>query len=65
MGPRASRRSSCAGLWAEVEPKIVQAESVRQALQFVETGNAEAGLVGKAIAGGALVRIVAIDPAAL
>jgi molybdate transport system substrate-binding protein len=52
-----------AGLWAEVEPRIVQAESVRQALQFVETGNAEVGLVGKASVGGAAVRVVAIDPA--
>ncbi len=52
-----------AGLWTEVEPRIVQAESVRQALQFVETGNAEVGLVGKAIAGGANVRVVAVDPA--
>ena len=52
-----------AGLWAEVEPRIVQAESVRQALQFVETGNAEVGLVGKSSAAGAAVRVVAIDPA--
>jgi molybdate transport system substrate-binding protein len=52
-----------AGLWDEVAPRIVQAESVRQALQFVETGNAEAGLVGKALTGGAGVRVVAIDPA--
>ena len=52
-----------AGLWADVEPRIVQAESVRQALQFVETGNAEVGLVGKASAAGAPVRVVAIDPA--
>lgn len=51
-----------AGLWEEVESRIVQAESVRQALQFVETGNAEVGLVGKATAGGAAVRVVPIDP---
>jgi molybdate transport system substrate-binding protein len=52
-----------AGLWEEVESRIVQAESVRQALQFVETGNAEVGLVGSASAGGAAVRVVPIDPA--
>jgi molybdate transport system substrate-binding protein len=51
-----------AGLWSVVEPKIVQAESVRQALQFVETGNAEAGLVSKAIEGVPEVRVVAVDP---
>jgi molybdate transport system substrate-binding protein len=52
-----------AGLWAGVEPKVVLAETVRQALQFVESGNAEAGLVGRAIAGVPGVRVVAVDPA--
>jgi molybdate transport system substrate-binding protein len=52
-----------AGLWNELQPRIVPAETVRQALQFVETGNAEAGLVGKANTGGVKVHIVAIDPA--
>ncbi len=37
-----------AGLWESIQPKIVLAESVRQALQFVESGNADAGLVGSA-----------------
>jgi molybdate transport system substrate-binding protein len=52
-----------AGLWTELEPKIVRAETVRQALQFVQTGNAEAGLVGRAIAGVPEVSVVAIDTA--
>lgn len=51
-----------AGLWPDVEPKIVQAESVRQALQFVQSGNAEAGLVGRAIADVPEVRVVEVDP---
>jgi molybdate transport system substrate-binding protein len=51
-----------AGLWAEVGPKIVQAESVRQALQFVQSGNAEAGLVGRSIANVPEIRVVAVDP---
>lgn len=34
-----------AGLWAGVESRVVIAESVRQALQLVLSGNAEAGLV--------------------
>ena len=38
------------GLWTRLQPKIVYGESVRQALQFVETGNAEAGLVASSIA---------------
>lgn len=32
------------GLWKAVEPKIVYGENVRQALQFAESGNAEAVL---------------------
>lgn len=30
------------GLWKDVEPKIVYGENVRQALQFAESGNADA-----------------------
>jgi len=53
-----------AKLWATVEPKVVQSESVRQALQFVETGNAEAGLVGKSIARASRkVRVLDVDRA--
>lgn len=33
------------GLWESVQPKLVQGDNVTQAFQFVETGNAEAGLV--------------------
>lgn len=58
-GKQALERSS---LWKSLEPKIVQAESVVQALQFVQSGNAEAGLVGKAIAGVPEVRVIALDP---
>lgn len=36
-----------AGVWEEVQPKIVPAESVRTALAVVEAGNAEAGIVYK------------------
>jgi molybdate transport system substrate-binding protein len=51
-----------AGLWDELQPKVVQAETVRQALQFVQSGNAEAGLVGRAIADVPEARSVPIDP---
>ena len=33
-----------AGLWRELAPKVVLAESVRQAMQFAETGNVDAAL---------------------
>jgi molybdate transport system substrate-binding protein len=50
-----------AGLWKQLEPKIVLAESVRQALLYVEDGNAEAGLVGRSIARAQGVRVVEIN----
>lgn len=39
-----------AGLWDSLKAKVVPAESVRQALQFVQSGNAEVGFVGRSIA---------------
>lgn len=51
-----------AGLWSKLGPKIVQAESVRQALQFVQSGNAEAGLVGRALSNLPELRIVEVEP---
>ena len=39
-----------AGLWDQLQPKIVIAESVRQALLYAQKGDAEAALVGRAIA---------------
>ena len=39
-----------AGLWAAVEPKLVYGENVRQALQFIQTGDAQAGIVALSIA---------------
>ncbi len=59
-GKQALERS---GLWETVGPKVVQSETVRQALQFVETGNADAGLVGLASARTAKVRTVEVDRA--
>lgn len=34
-----------AGLWKQVEPRVVYAENVRQALQLAQTGNVEVALV--------------------
>jgi molybdate transport system substrate-binding protein len=51
-----------AGLWDRLEPKIVFAENVRQAYQFVQTGNAEGGLVGCSIAVTPEVSRIDIDP---
>jgi molybdate transport system substrate-binding protein len=37
------------GLWAELQPKIVYGENVRQALQYAESGNAEAAITAWAL----------------
>lgn len=39
-----------AGLWEALQPKLVLGENVRQTLQYVQTGNAEAGIVALSIA---------------
>jgi molybdate transport system substrate-binding protein len=64
-GAAAKQALERAGLWDRLsaEQKIAQAETVAQALQYVQTGNCEAGLVGRAIADVTEVRAVAIDPA--
>src|SRR5262249_335581 len=46
---------------AAVTPKLVRAESVRQALQFVQTGNAEVGLVAHSVADVPEVQRVELD----
>jgi molybdate transport system substrate-binding protein len=51
-----------ARLWEKLQPKIVVAESVRQALLYAQKGNAEAALIGRAIAGIPEIRTVEIDP---
>jgi molybdate transport system substrate-binding protein len=50
-----------AGLWAKVQPKIVFAESVRQALLYAQRGDAEAAIVGRAIANVPETRSVNIE----
>jgi molybdate transport system substrate-binding protein len=51
------------GVWERIQDKVVLAETVRQALQFVQSGNAEAGLVGRAIADVPEVDAIPVKPA--
>jgi molybdate transport system substrate-binding protein len=44
-GQYAEEALTKAGLWTQLQPKYVLASNVRQVLQFVEAGNADAGLV--------------------
>jgi molybdate transport system substrate-binding protein len=46
-GKAAVEALKAAGIWERVRGKIVMGESVRQAVQFVESGNAEVGLVAR------------------
>jgi len=44
-GRAAQQALERAGLWARVQPKLVLGANITQAYQFVETGNADVGLV--------------------
>ncbi len=48
-GVAAQQALEYGGLWAMVQPKVVYAENVRQALQMVESGNADAVLTSDAL----------------
>lgn len=58
-GKQALERS---GLWDRLQPKVVIAGSVRQALLYAQKGEAEAALVAHSIEGGPEVRAVELDP---
>jgi molybdate transport system substrate-binding protein len=48
-GRAAKEALGSAGVWEAVAPKVVRGENVRQAFQFVDSGNAEAGLVSRSL----------------
>ncbi len=51
-----------AGIWDAVESKIVTAGTVRQAYQYVESGNADAAFVGRAsVAADSPLKILEVD----
>ncbi len=52
-----------AGLWSRLESRIVRASSVRQAMVYVQNGDAEAALVSHALADAPDVRVIAVDAA--
>jgi molybdate transport system substrate-binding protein len=51
-----------AGVWEAVKPKLVYGENIRQALQFIESGAAEAGIVALSVANVPSVAFTLIDP---
>lgn len=60
-GVAAEQALRMAGVWEDVRDKIVYGENVRQTLQYVQTGNAEAGIVALALADVPEVEYVRID----
>jgi len=52
-----------AGVWDKIKDKLVYGENVRQTLQYVQTGDAEAGIVALSIAGVPEVEYTVIDQA--
>ena len=49
-GLAAKQALVAAGLWEALEPKLVYGENVRQAMQFVQAGDAEVGLIALSVA---------------
>lgn len=63
-GQAAVEALKAAGIWEKVQSKIVMGENIRQAAQFVESGNAEVGLLARSDAGSAALTITPV-PASL
>jgi molybdate transport system substrate-binding protein len=49
-GKRAEEALRAAGQWDAVEPKLVYGENIAQTAQFVETGNADVGIIALSLA---------------
>ncbi len=49
-GKRAEEALRAAGVWQQVEPKLVYGENIAHTAQFVQTGNAQVGIVALALA---------------
>lgn len=62
-GIAARQALQSAGLWATLRGKLVFGENVRQALTFVETGNADAGFAAEAIVRAGALRWRPVDGA--
>jgi len=61
-GMAAVQALQSAGVYNQVEPKLVRGENIIETLQFVETGNAEAGIVALSISDRPAGRWSVIDP---
>ena len=50
-GKRAEEALRASGLWEKIEPKLVYGENIIQTTQFVQTGNAQIGIIALSLAG--------------
>ncbi len=62
-GRAAMEALKSAGLWDKLKNKLVYGENIRQTLQFIQTGNAQAGIVALSLANVPEISYVRIDPA--
>ena len=60
-GVAAMQALQSAGLWEELRPKLIYAENVRQAMQYVKTGDAPVGLIALSVADVGEISYVLID----
>ena len=60
-GLAAKQALEAAGVWTVVQPKLVYGENVQQAVQFVRSGSADAGIVARSVAGTADLRWALVD----
>lgn len=49
-GKRAEEALRASGMWEKVEPKLVYGENIAHTAQFVQTGNAQVGIIALALA---------------
>ena len=49
-GKRAEEALRTSNLWEKIEPKLVYSENVAQTAQFVQTGNAQVGIIALSLA---------------
>ncbi len=60
-GAAARQALQAAGVWSSIEAKVVFAETVQQAWEFVVSGNADAGLVSESLLVGSELRAFEVD----
>jgi molybdate transport system substrate-binding protein len=61
-GLAAQQALQAAGLWTSIESKLVYGENIQQAVQFVQSGSVDAGIVARSLANGANLSWTLVDP---